>query len=154
MGPEDRVFPVVRPLGWRLFSRAAEKVLFEGAGHPCYLDQPQRFHEALLPSSADPLMGTSSKKGGRPRGHNAVPATIIRAQRGIEKRVCPGENLEMASKAPRTRTTACKLGPPVARAVGLLAHGERLFLRCRHGSNLAWEIGLYFRSSSSLCGSA
>ncbi len=47
-GSEDRVFPAsgAASLGARFES--AEVHIFEGASHPCYLDQPAVFHEVLL----------------------------------------------------------------------------------------------------------
>jgi abhydrolase domain-containing protein 14 len=47
-GTKDRIFPVSEADRLVALLPRAEKVLFEGAGHPCYLDQPQRFHDVLL----------------------------------------------------------------------------------------------------------
>jgi len=47
-GTKDRIFPVSEADRLVALLPRADKVLFEGAGHPCYLDQPQRFHEVLL----------------------------------------------------------------------------------------------------------
>jgi pimeloyl-ACP methyl ester carboxylesterase len=47
-GDRDRVFP---PSQADLLVKAlpnARKLILEGARHPCYLDAPDRFHEALL----------------------------------------------------------------------------------------------------------
>ena len=47
-GSEDHVVPVA--VGEDLVARMAdaELVVLAGAQHPCYLDDPDRFHEALL----------------------------------------------------------------------------------------------------------
>jgi len=47
-GTEDRVFPVSEADRLVSLLPDAHKVLFDGAGHPCYLDQPERFHAALF----------------------------------------------------------------------------------------------------------
>ena len=47
-GTKDRIFPVSEADRLVALLPRADKVLFDGAGHPCYLDQPQRFHEVLL----------------------------------------------------------------------------------------------------------
>ncbi len=47
-GERDRVFPPAQ--GERLAKalRGSRLVVLEGAGHPCYLDQPEAFHRELL----------------------------------------------------------------------------------------------------------
>lgn len=59
-GSADRVFPVAQaePLASRF--RDGQTLILEGAGHPCYLDEPEVFHAALVAfvrrvSAAGPL---------------------------------------------------------------------------------------------------
>ena len=47
-GTKDRIFPVSEADRLVALLPRADKVLFEGARHPCYVDQPQRFHDVLL----------------------------------------------------------------------------------------------------------
>jgi alpha-beta hydrolase superfamily lysophospholipase len=47
-GTEDRVLPVSEADRLVSLLPDAHTVMFEGAGHPCYLDQPERFHDVLL----------------------------------------------------------------------------------------------------------
>ena len=47
-GSADRVFPVsqAEPLASRF--RDGQALILEGAAHPCYLDEPEAFHAALV----------------------------------------------------------------------------------------------------------
>jgi abhydrolase domain-containing protein 14 len=47
-GTKDPIFPVSEAERLVALLPRADKVLFEGAGHPCYLDQPHRFHDVLV----------------------------------------------------------------------------------------------------------
>jgi len=47
-GSEDRVFPVSQAAVLAASFRQADVVVLKGAQHPCYLDAPDRFHEAVL----------------------------------------------------------------------------------------------------------
>ncbi|MCZ6598514.1 MAG: alpha/beta fold hydrolase [Planctomycetota bacterium] len=47
-GSNDRTFPVSEADRLVELMPRASKLVFEGAGHPCYLDQPDAFHAALL----------------------------------------------------------------------------------------------------------
>lgn len=47
-GGEDRVFPVSGAADLATHFQHAEVHVFEGASHPCYLDQPEAFHQVLL----------------------------------------------------------------------------------------------------------
>jgi pimeloyl-ACP methyl ester carboxylesterase len=47
-GSKDRVFPVSQAKVLAASFAQAKVVVLEGAQHPCYLDAPDRFHEALL----------------------------------------------------------------------------------------------------------
>jgi len=46
-GEEDRVFPVAGAAELAARLRPGRVELFAGAGHPCYLDDPERFHTVL-----------------------------------------------------------------------------------------------------------
>jgi abhydrolase domain-containing protein 14 len=47
-GERDRLFPVAQAKTLAASFAKAEVVILPGARHPAYLDQPERFHEALL----------------------------------------------------------------------------------------------------------
>jgi len=47
-GSADRVFPVSGAADLATHFQDAEVHVFEGASHPCYLDQPKAFHQVLL----------------------------------------------------------------------------------------------------------
>jgi len=52
-GSDDRVFPVSQAEVLAARFQVAEVVVLQGAQHPCYLDAPDRFHEAVLKFLAD-----------------------------------------------------------------------------------------------------
>lgn len=47
-GSADRVFPVSGAADLATHFQDAEIHVFEGASHPCYLDQPEAFHQVFL----------------------------------------------------------------------------------------------------------
>ncbi|MFT7677832.1 MAG: abhydrolase domain-containing protein 14 [Planctomycetota bacterium] len=47
-GSEDQVFPLTEGEELARSIPAAELSIYEGAAHPCYLDQPERFHAELI----------------------------------------------------------------------------------------------------------
>jgi len=47
-GSADKVFPVGEGEELAAAIAGARLLLFEGASHPCYLDQPERFHDELV----------------------------------------------------------------------------------------------------------
>jgi len=47
-GDRDRVFPVAQAEFLAASFERATVVILEGARHPCYLDEPARFHDAVL----------------------------------------------------------------------------------------------------------
>jgi pimeloyl-ACP methyl ester carboxylesterase len=47
-GTKDDIFPVSEADRLLALLPRADRALFEGAGHACYLDQPERFHDVLL----------------------------------------------------------------------------------------------------------
>lgn len=51
-GSKDEVFPVSEADRLTEAIVGSKKVVLEGAGHPCYLEQPERFNEAVLAFAA------------------------------------------------------------------------------------------------------
>jgi len=47
-GEKDTVVPIAKAETLRRLLPRSEKIVLAGASHPCYLDQPQQFHAALL----------------------------------------------------------------------------------------------------------
>ena len=52
-GEDDTLFPVAEGRALAARIPGAELAVIEGAGHACYLDRPERFHELLLAFLAD-----------------------------------------------------------------------------------------------------
>ena len=47
-GENDRIVPLEKSVALTAAIADAKRVVFKGASHPCYLDAPDEFHEALL----------------------------------------------------------------------------------------------------------
>jgi abhydrolase domain-containing protein 14 len=54
-GSADRIVPVAQAEALRAAFADARLEVLEGAGHPCYLDQPERFHELLVAFAREQL---------------------------------------------------------------------------------------------------
>lgn len=47
-GEKDQIIPVEKSDALAAAIEDAKRVILKGAGHPCYLDRPEEFHQALL----------------------------------------------------------------------------------------------------------
>jgi len=47
-GSDDQISPIVNSETLLNDVKGAQRVIFDGAPHPCYLDQPDAWHEAVL----------------------------------------------------------------------------------------------------------
>lgn len=56
-GREDRVIPLEQATRLAASLRRSRTVVLEGASHPCYLDQPERFHQELVDFALQVLGG-------------------------------------------------------------------------------------------------
>lgn len=63
-GAQDRVFPPAGADALVAAMSGAEKLMLEGAAHPCYLDRPAEFHARLAEFLAK-TMSTAGTNGGR-----------------------------------------------------------------------------------------
>ena len=56
-GEHDRIVPTEKAARLAQSLPGAETVILPGASHPCYLDQPELFHELLIDFAARTLDG-------------------------------------------------------------------------------------------------
>lgn len=59
-GGEDRVIPLEQASQLAASLRRSRTVVLEGASHPCYLDQPERFHQELVDFAMQVLAGNGA----------------------------------------------------------------------------------------------